>query len=85
MEHFEQRLDPAGRKELEELKHQLFRENVRLQAETARLAADADAIHRERRELADERRQLQREKRQLSKIQPSDIVKAIFKILPPTP
>jgi chromosome segregation ATPase len=52
--------------ELEELKHQLFRENVRIQAERNQLEKDYDELHRERKEIQNERRQLQREKRQLS-------------------
>ena len=52
--------------ELEELKHQLFRENVRIQAERNQLEKDFDELHRERKAVSEERRQLQREKRQLS-------------------
>ena len=40
--------------ELEELKHQLFRENVRIQAERVQLEKDYDDLHRERKEIMNE-------------------------------
>ena len=52
--------------DMEELRHQLFRENVRLEAERSQLEKDYDDLHRDRKELQNERRQLQREKRQLN-------------------
>ncbi len=67
MESFEEKLENIrNAEELEELKHQLFRESVRIQADRAQIEADIDELRRERKEIAGERRQLQREKRQLS-------------------
>ncbi len=67
MNRFEEKLDNISDPgELEDIRHQLFRENVRIQAERAQIEADLDELHRERLALASERKQLQREKRQLS-------------------
>ena len=66
MERFEEKIDNKDSAELEELKHQLFMENVRIQADRAQLESDLEQIQRERKAVANERRQLQREKRQLS-------------------
>ena len=67
MDSFEEKLENIrSMEELEELKHQLFRESVRIQADRAQIEADIDELRRERKAIAGERRQLQREKRQLS-------------------
>lgn len=52
--------------ELESLKHQLFKENVRIQAEKNQLEFDLEDIRRQKKQVAVEKKQLQREKRQLS-------------------
>ncbi|MBR1471962.1 MAG: hypothetical protein IJ600_10030 [Lachnospiraceae bacterium] len=67
MDRFTEQLDNCkSEAELEELRHQLFKESVRIRAEQAQLEKDYDDLHRERKALMGERRQLQREKRQLS-------------------
>ena len=52
--------------DLESLKHQLFKENVRIQAEKNQLEFDLEDIRRQKKQVAVEKKQLQREKRQLS-------------------
>ena len=52
--------------ELEALKVQLFKENVRIQAEKTQLEADADELSNERKNLISERKRLSREKKQLT-------------------
>lgn len=67
MNEFEDRLFSIQSKdELESLKHQLFKENVRIQAEKNQLEFDLEDIRRQKKQVAVEKKQLQREKRQLS-------------------
>lgn len=67
MNDFEENLFSFQREDdLESLKHQLFKENVRIQAEKNQLELDLEDIRRQKKQIAVEKKQLQREKRQLS-------------------
>lgn len=55
-----------SKEELDLIKHQLFMENVRLQAEKTQLQADYDDLHVEKKNIACEKKKLQREKKQLT-------------------
>ncbi len=55
-----------SKEELENLKHQLFMENVRLQAEKSQIENDYEALRKEKKEVAADRKQLSREKKQLT-------------------
>ena len=52
--------------ELEQLKHSLFMENVRLTSEKSQLQSDYEEIYRRRRELISEKHQLDHERKQLT-------------------
>lgn len=52
--------------EADELKHQLFLENVRIQAEKSELQKELDELKKERKNILDDRKKLQVEKNQLS-------------------
>ena len=52
--------------ELEQLKHSLFMENVRLTSEKSQLQSDYEDIYRRRRELISEKHQLDHERKQLT-------------------
>ncbi|MGN0346776.1 MAG: hypothetical protein ACI4DU_05775 [Lachnospiraceae bacterium] len=70
---FESELSKAkSKEELEQLKHQLFLENVRIQAEKSQLENEYENLRRERKTISAEKKQLVREKRQL-KIELSEL------------
>lgn len=54
------------KEELENLKHQLFMENVRIQAEKSQLENDYQELRKEKKLVASDRKQLSREKKQLT-------------------
>lgn len=55
-----------SKEELENLKHQLFMENVRIQAEKSQIENDYEGLRKEKKEVAADRKQLSREKKQLT-------------------
>lgn len=67
MDKFAERLaEYKSKEELENLKHQLFMENVRLQAEKSQMDNDYEGLRKEKKEVAADRKQLVREKKQLT-------------------
>lgn len=56
----------SSSEELEQLKHSLFMENVRLTSEKSQLQSDYEEIYRRRRELISEKHQLDHERKQLT-------------------
>ncbi len=67
MDKFSEQLNQyKSKEELENLKHQLFMENVRIQAEKSQIDNDYNDLHHEKKAILSERKQLQREKKQLT-------------------
>lgn len=62
----EEILNAQSKDELDSIKHQLFMENVRIQAERSQLRLEYDEIHVEKKNLACEKKKMLREKKQLT-------------------
>lgn len=67
MDKFSEEIDRSFSKEqLDNLKHQLFMENVRIQSEKSQIENDNETLRKERKDLHFEKKQLSREKKQLN-------------------